>query len=324
MKPFFSILIPVYNQVGKMDECIASLNAQQFEDYEVIFVNDGSTDESGKMLEGFVKEDQRRRVLTHEKNRSLLAARYTGMHDAKGEYILFLDSDDYLADDALLRIKEELDKNPVDILRFGYINEPEGSTVPAPMSENPLKDLFNGDIAPSVWKNCYNRKVIESLLEKTEPFYCNMAEDACISGMLFSIAGSFGRLDKNLYHYNTGGMSSGNVSLSLEKLKRDMASVLEAGGHVAAFVEKYRPDYEKNVKVSADRMIEFVIFQHVIFEESWDKVFEYLEYVKEGDDGKYSRFFDMACNKLIPVRVKMHLGIKLTAEDRINIFDRLD
>ena len=55
MKPFFSILIPVYNQVGKMEECIASLDAQEFTDYEVIFVNDGSTDTSQEMLEEYAK-----------------------------------------------------------------------------------------------------------------------------------------------------------------------------------------------------------------------------------------------------------------------------
>ena len=71
-------------------------------------------------------------------------------------------------------------------------------------------------------------------------------------------------------------------------------------------------------------MVEFVIFQHVVFEESWEKVFDYLRFVKDGEDGRYERFFDMACNKLIPVRVKLAIGISLTKEDKENIFSKYE
>ena len=133
MRPFFSILVPVYNQVGKMDECIASLRAQTFPDFEAIFVDDGSTDASWPMLQGFVEQDERMSAVQHGENRSLLAARYTGMSHAKGEYILFLDSDDYLSDDALECLRNKLAAEPVDILRFGYRTEPQKMVMGGPM-----------------------------------------------------------------------------------------------------------------------------------------------------------------------------------------------
>ena len=97
---FFSVLIPVYNQVGKMQECIDSLNAQSFTDLEIIMVDDGSTDDSYQMLLSFAGKDPRIKVFRHEKNSSLVGARYTGMQHASGEYVFFLDSDDSITADA--------------------------------------------------------------------------------------------------------------------------------------------------------------------------------------------------------------------------------
>ena len=99
--PFFSILVPVFNMESRMDDCIASIKAQTFTDYEVILVDDGSKDGSYEMLLGFAKEDSRYSAFRHEGNRSLLCARYTGMANARGRYILFLDSDDTIVPDTL-------------------------------------------------------------------------------------------------------------------------------------------------------------------------------------------------------------------------------
>lgn len=319
MRPYFSILIPVYDQVGKMDECIASLQAQTFPDFEAIFVDDGSTDASWQMLQGFAAKDDRISAVQHGENRSLLAARYTGMSLARGEYILFLDSDDYLSHDALECLQNKLADDQVDILRFGYRTEPQGIDFLPPETDDPLKSCLAGEIKPSICQNCYQRRVIEQLLSKTAPFYCNMSEDACLSGMLFSCAESFGKLDRCLYHYNAGGMSSQTANFSLAKMDRDMQSVSAAGEHLLAFIEQNRPEYAALAKRSGNRMIQYVIFQHILFDESWDRVFDYLRYVK---DGKFSRYFNMACNKLIPIRVKVLLGIRLTQEEKESIFDQ--
>ena len=167
MNPFFSVLVPVYNQVGKMDRCVACLKAQGFRDFEVIFTNDGSTDDSAAMLAGFAKEDGRFRVISHERNASLLAARYTGMRAARGQYILFLDSDDWLEDNALEVLRDELAASPeTEILRFGYIHEPDGTVKPPYPTEDPRQALLNGEFPPAIWKNCYRKDVIDRLLER--------------------------------------------------------------------------------------------------------------------------------------------------------------
>ena len=96
----FSVVIPVYNVEAYIDECLCSVAAQSYKDWEAIVVDDGSTDDSAALAEAWAQKDERFRVLKQE-NRGLSAARNAGMDLAQGEYLLFLDADDWLEPDAL-------------------------------------------------------------------------------------------------------------------------------------------------------------------------------------------------------------------------------
>lgn len=100
----FSIIIPVYNVEKYLDECIKSVLAQTFTNYEVILVDDGSVDRSGKMCDDYGTQNENFQVL-HKKNGGAADARNVGIKRATGKYLLFLDSDDYWDDaDTLLKI----------------------------------------------------------------------------------------------------------------------------------------------------------------------------------------------------------------------------
>ena len=243
MQPFFSILIPVYNQVGKMDDCIASLKAQTFGDFEVIFVNDGSTDASPEMLAEFCREDARCRVVNHTENRSLLAARYTGMQNARGRYVLFVDSDDSISTDACEKLQAALEKAPVDLLRFGYSEEPAGKvSLPEELDCEPVWAVLHNRVTPTVWKNCYAKAVIDRALERTQPFYCNMSEDVFWGTVFFSCAESFGLLREVLYRYEVGnGMSTTTSGVSLAKQQKHYDSILAMGERLSAYIGAYCP-----------------------------------------------------------------------------------
>ena len=103
----FSIIIPVYNVEIYLRECLDSVLNQSFEDWEAICVNDGSTDHSVNILDEYASNDHRFKFI-NQPNGGLSAARNTGMKAAKGEYILFLDSDDWLELDTLEVISEAL------------------------------------------------------------------------------------------------------------------------------------------------------------------------------------------------------------------------
>ena len=116
-KPVVSVIIPVYNGEKYLKECLDSVIRQSFSHWEMICINDGSTDGSLRILEDFARMDDRIRVLSQD-NQGQSAARNAGMRCALGAYILFLDCDDRLMPDALERLTERAAEDQLDILYF--------------------------------------------------------------------------------------------------------------------------------------------------------------------------------------------------------------
>lgn len=116
----FSIIVPVYNVAPYLDECLGSLAAQSFRDWEAICVDDGSTDASGGILDGWAERDSRFRVF-HKKNGGVSSARNFALEKAEGEYLWFVDGDDAIAPNALATIDGAIKRfdNP-DIVQFKF------------------------------------------------------------------------------------------------------------------------------------------------------------------------------------------------------------
>ena len=109
--PKFSIIVPVYNVEEYIDDCLKSIKNQTFKDYEVIVVNDGTKDNSMDIVKKYDVE------IINQENGGLSAARNAGVKKAKGEYLIFLDSDDYIEKDLLKKINDSIKDNP-DVVRF--------------------------------------------------------------------------------------------------------------------------------------------------------------------------------------------------------------
>lgn len=119
-----SVIIPVYNDEKYIATCIESATHQTYKNIEIIIVNDGSTDNSPNICENFTRTDSRITII-HKKNGGLSSARNAGLKIAKGEYITFLDSDDYLSQDF---IKTALNacietKSDIAVLKMMFVNE---------------------------------------------------------------------------------------------------------------------------------------------------------------------------------------------------------
>lgn len=116
----FSIIIPVYNVAPYLHECIDSVLAQTLDSWEAILVDDGSADGSGGMLDEYIKEDNRLRVV-HQKNLGVAAARNVGLEIAKGDWIVFLDADDHLSPFTLEILNKAICLHPdVDLVQYRY------------------------------------------------------------------------------------------------------------------------------------------------------------------------------------------------------------
>ena len=152
-----SIIVPIYNVAPYLKKCVDSLLAQDMEDYEIILVDDGSTDDSGVIADEIVREAMGNRQwamgngrwamgnrqwamlrVIHQENAGLSAARNTGTHAAKGEYIMYVDSDDYLQPNVLGTLMEQMERDHLDVLRFRYQNVRESGEAFAP-----YKDMTN-------------------------------------------------------------------------------------------------------------------------------------------------------------------------------------
>lgn len=124
MTPLFSIVIPFYNAEAYLQDCIDSVIHQQHQSsFEVILVNDGSTDDSGYIAR---KYDERysNLILIEQKNTGVSAARNTGIAHAKGDYILFLDADDYYTEGLFSSLQEYIsNQSKPDIVSFGYTSQ---------------------------------------------------------------------------------------------------------------------------------------------------------------------------------------------------------
>ena len=96
-----SVIIPVYNVEKYLEKCISSVLKQNMIDLEIIICNDASTDDSAKIIEKYIKIDNRIKLITHKENQGLSISRNDGIEIASGEYIFLLDSDDYIMENVL-------------------------------------------------------------------------------------------------------------------------------------------------------------------------------------------------------------------------------
>lgn len=123
MEVFFSIVMPAYNVEQYIGKAIESIQAQTYQNFELIVVDDCTPDKSGEIARSYAETDERIRVIRHEKNKGLSAARNTGEKEAKGAYIWFMDSDDFVDADLLENVYASLLKNPAKLVVFGLQEE---------------------------------------------------------------------------------------------------------------------------------------------------------------------------------------------------------
>lgn len=121
-----SIIIPCYNVEKYLHKCLASISAIQGLSYELVLINDGSTDNTDKLLKEFVENYHGKAILIEKENGGLSDARNVGLENAVGQYIMFLDSDDYICPARLLDIINGMKKDNLDVAFFDYKKEIDG------------------------------------------------------------------------------------------------------------------------------------------------------------------------------------------------------
>ena len=128
-----SVIVPVYNVAQYLEKSIASIQQQTYQNLEIILVDDGATDESGRLCEKIAEQDERVLVY-HKENEGLSQARNDGLKQAHGDYVIFIDSDDYIHPEMIASLYQQLVKEDADVSSCGVMNVYANSE--SPQTEN--------------------------------------------------------------------------------------------------------------------------------------------------------------------------------------------
>lgn len=212
-KPKFSIIIPVYNVENYLSFCLDSVVNQTMLDIEIICINDGSTDNSLEIIQKFAQKDNRIHII-NKSNGGLSSARNAGLAIASGEYILFVDSDDMLCENACDVLYREILENKADIIIFGTDIFPQGNnSKERKWLENNLeverKYYKNDSITalfaekaskPFVWNECYRFEILKNN-DITFDEEVSYGEDMIFLFEIFPKAYNISYIPNKLYKY---------------------------------------------------------------------------------------------------------------------------
>lgn len=168
LNPFFSIILPVYNVEAYLEECMESILQQSFRDFELILVDDGSIDSSPMICDKYKEKYPDIKVI-HKDNGGLSSARNIGLEEATGQYVFWVDSDDWIHDHCLESIYSAIKEKKPDIVQFGYQRMPEGKTFIPKFNGSYDKDEIESILIPScfketvifsIWSHVYKRDFI--------------------------------------------------------------------------------------------------------------------------------------------------------------------
>lgn len=204
-----SVIVPVYNVEKYLPKCIDSIMKQSYSKLDIILVDDGSTDASGAICDSYATKDSRITVL-HKRNGGLSDARNHGLDKATGEYVLFVDSDDYIHPQMVAILMEALEKNAADIAVCGFreVREEETITPPDIGESEKIASAFSGNEKYEqlyfnnlqtvvAWNKLYRRHIFEKLRYPVG----KLQEDEYIIHLLLYEAQKLVYIKADLYYY---------------------------------------------------------------------------------------------------------------------------
>ena len=181
----FSVLVPVYNIMRYLPECVASALSQSEQDFELILVDDGSTDGSGQLCDQYAAEHTNRIRVIHQPNSGLILARRAGIATAKGEYCIFLDGDDALEPDCLATVHETILQHEADIVIYNNFSffeddqtrEPNASVFAdgSVFRDEEKKRIYRELIASWRLNNIWTKAIRTELLQADDTPYARFA-----------------------------------------------------------------------------------------------------------------------------------------------------
>lgn len=224
MEDLISIIIPIYNAATYLSECLESIKRQTYNHFECLLINDGSTDQSEMIIKSFANDDRRFRLI-NQSNMGVSAARNTGIINSKGNYITFIDADDWIDEQYLEVLLRHLKNSDADISICGSLFEYPNSTLKKSFRcdssfsvKEALISLFNdAEIRPAVWGKLYKKSILidNNIMMDQSISY---SEDTLFVTEVILICKRIPVIESAMYHYRMYNIGSAQNAEKIAKV----------------------------------------------------------------------------------------------------------
>ena len=248
-QPLLSVIVPCYNVEKYVEKCIRSILRQSYKNIEVICVNDASPDGSKEILEKLASEDKRIKIIMHEHNKGLFHARLTGVSAAVGEYLAFVDSDDYVSCDWFRPLIKRAEETKADITLGNIVEIDENGwkhysniirSLPKAINSLNGDDVYKTFLKYQgsvyywhvMWNKVFNAKFFKKLVPNYSSIQSNliMTEDIAFSSVLYCYAKNVQLVDNDCYFYCRHKEASTSTTLPQEKVIKNLKDVINVFG----------------------------------------------------------------------------------------------
>lgn len=249
MNPLISVIVPIYNVEKYLERCVDSIVNQTYKNLELILVDDGSPDNCPQMCDDYAKKDSRIKVI-HKKNGGLSDARNAGMAVATGEYISFIDSDDYVSDDffeCLLNVmnKENSDIAECSVVKFYEDNHFDEFFDNLSAKTYDTQNAMSALIAENPFHQHVWNKLYKTELVKDVPYAVGkLNEDEFWTYQVFGRANKVAKLNKTMYYYFQRSSSIMGVGYNIRRL-----DALEGKANRQKYIENNFPALSTQAKI---------------------------------------------------------------------------
>lgn len=252
MDPVFSVIVPMYNSEGTIKRCLSSIEKQTLSDFEVLIIDNGSTDGCGKIAKDHEKRDGRFRYIYYDELKGPSPARNKGIDISNGEYIAFVDSDDFVEPDHLASLYSAFVDNRADAVFMGYgLVDLSGEVIGTFVPDIELKDLYSDlamlqmrDMFGYTWIKAFRSDVIA---DKRFDISVSILEDEIFALDVLYDCERIALVKKPIYNYVFGSSTSlmakadddfCNINQMAFDLWTRMLSGTAAEDHLAEFANK--------------------------------------------------------------------------------------
>ena len=311
-----TIIVPVYNAGENIEHCVQSILKQTCKDFEVLLINDGSSDDSLQRIQAYEKQyPDIFKVLSHE-NRGVVETRHRGIQEAKTEYIMFMDNDDFIDDDYVEVLLNEIEKTGMDIVISGYRRanfEKVFFTIPS------MNDEWTKYRITAPWARIFRRKfIVENNVQFLKTY---IGEDTYFNLSAYQYTTKIKCIDYIGYNWYYNNESVSNTKQRGLKPECDVLIVLN--------------EVNKIVRDRDDELLNYFMFRHIIwyllfsgrdasskrFMEEYRRLFKWLD--KSGYRNKTSLFSNKIKSEPFQNRVFISIFYRLHKLGLVGAFSKI-